>query len=85
MIYDVGEDKCYSDLTGRFPFKSSRGNNYILVVYHFDGNAILAQCIKNREADTVSTAWETVVRRIKSNNLPPKHFVMDNETSNLLQ
>ena len=31
----------YQDLTGRFPHKSSRGNEYLLVVYDFDSNTIL--------------------------------------------
>ena len=33
---DIG----YIDLTGRFPHKSARGNQYLLVAYHFDANAI---------------------------------------------
>jgi hypothetical protein len=46
----------YMDGTGRFPQRSSRGNEYILIGYHFDGNAILGQPIKNRSADTLTTA-----------------------------
>ena len=34
-------DKIFMDLTGRFPYKSSRGNKYILIVYHVASNAIL--------------------------------------------
>ena len=30
----------YSDLTGKFPVQSDRGNNYILVTYHYDANNI---------------------------------------------
>ena len=30
----------YQDLTGRFPMKSSRGNEYILIRYHYDANFI---------------------------------------------
>jgi hypothetical protein len=33
----------YSDLTGRFPVTSSRGNKYLLVVYDYDSNAIIAE------------------------------------------
>ena len=33
----------YTDLTGRFSYKSSRGNEYILVAYHYDGNFIIAE------------------------------------------
>ena len=38
----------YHDLTGAFPHNSSRGNQYIFVLYDYDGNAILTQPIKNQ-------------------------------------
>lgn len=38
----------YMDLTGRFPYQSSRGNNYLMVVYKYDANAILVEALKNR-------------------------------------
>ena len=68
-IINLAENKCYSDLTSRFPYRSSRGNTYVMVVYHFDGNAILIQAIKNREADSISTAWENCFTKIKTNNI----------------
>jgi hypothetical protein len=37
----------YSDQTGRFPVTSSRGNQYIMIVYDYDSTAILAEPIKN--------------------------------------
>ena len=40
--------KVFSDLTGNLPHKSSRGNLYVMVVYEYDSNAILAETIKNR-------------------------------------
>ena len=33
--------KAYGYLTGRFPYLSSRGNKYILIIYDHDRNAIL--------------------------------------------
>ena len=36
-----------SDLPGRFPFTSSKGNNYIFVLYDFDSNTIMAKAIKS--------------------------------------
>ena len=41
------DSRAYTDLTGRFPVQSSRGNNYILVAYHYDANAICGQALKN--------------------------------------
>ena len=36
----------YTDLTGRFPYRSSSGNEYIMVGYHYDGNVILGETLK---------------------------------------
>ena len=47
QIFDPIE-KNYSDLTGKLPVQSYRGNNYILVAYHYDANNILTTPLKNR-------------------------------------
>jgi hypothetical protein len=39
-------EKIYTDQTGRFPVISSKGNTYIMVLYEYDGNVILAEPIK---------------------------------------
>ena len=46
QVLDTG--KIYCDQTGRFPVTSSRGNKYIMVLFHPETNAILAEPIKNR-------------------------------------
>ena len=61
MIYVIQENKIglgYMDLTGRFPYESSRGNKYMMVAYHYDGNAIRIEALKNRQAGTIVDAWE---------------------------
>ena len=45
-VYNSGDGVAYTDLTGKFPYRSSRGNNYIMVAYNYDGNAILAEPVK---------------------------------------
>ena len=40
----------YQDLTGRFPVRSSQGNEYVLIGYHYDGNYIHGIPVKNRTA-----------------------------------
>jgi hypothetical protein len=45
---DAGQ--IYTDQTGRFPVVSSKGNKYIMILYDYDSNAILAQHIKYRTA-----------------------------------
>ena len=38
--------KCFSDLTGASPQNSIRGNLYVIALYDYDSNAILAKPIK---------------------------------------
>ena len=39
-------DKSYGDLCGSFLVQSSRGNNYVMIIYTYDANAILAEPLK---------------------------------------
>ena len=39
----------YSDQTGCFPHQSSTGNNYVMVCYDYDANAILVAPLKKTE------------------------------------
>ena len=54
-------DKAYMDLPGRFPHRSSRGNEYLLVVYDFDSNAILIEPLHNRQAGVINKAKGSIV------------------------
>jgi hypothetical protein len=49
-----------SDLTGRFPKRSHRGHNYILVIYDYDSNAILAEPLKNRQSTEILQAYDKI-------------------------
>ncbi len=54
----------YGDLMGAFPFKSSRGNQYLYVLYDFDSNAILVHPLKTRQAAAIKHAWETLYTQL---------------------
>ena len=73
--------KAYTDLTGRFPFQSSRGNNYLFILYNYDANAILAEPIKDRSAATITKAWTKLHSRLKLGGCKPELYIMDNECS----
>ena len=40
--------KIYTDQTGRFPVRSSTGNQYIMILYDYDSNAIMSEALKTR-------------------------------------
>ena len=79
------KEKTYSDQTGRFPHRSSRGNEYVMVMYDYDSNAILVTALKNRQAKTIADAWESLHQRLTQSGHVTKNFVLDNECSNELK
>ena len=52
--------KLFTDQTGRFPKKSSRGMQYIMIAYDQDSNAILAEPIKSRAAHDLLRAMTSI-------------------------
>ena len=50
MIATVTEfkitSKAFGNLQGKFPITLSRGTQYVLVIYHYDSNAILVSSLK---------------------------------------
>ena len=74
----------YFDLTGRFPQKSSRGNEYILVGYHYNADAILATAIKDRTTHSITSAWQKMHDTFALSNNKPEVYILDNEKSNEL-
>ena len=69
----------YSDLTGRFPVQSSKGNNDIHIFYHVDSNDILVEPLKNREQQSILTALKTIVESLLKKGFPLSLHIMDNE------
>ena len=71
----------YMDTTGRFPQRSSRGNEYLLIAYHFDANLIYGMPIKNRKGEMFREAWEKLHDMFTIAGVAPTSWVLDNETS----
>jgi hypothetical protein len=80
---DAGQ--IYADQTGRFPFVSSKCNKYIMVLYDYDINAILAQPIKDRTAPELLKAFQFMEQELVAKGLKPRLMKVDNEASTLLK
>jgi hypothetical protein len=83
-IYDLKDKaqlKMYTDQTGKFPQKSSCGNQYIMVVTGLDSNAILVGGMKNRTAGEIICAYQVLVDRLTSAGIQPKMHLLDNKCS----
>ena len=71
--------RVFSDLNGAFPHKSSRGNLYVIVMYDYDRNAIMAEPIENRQAKIICDAFLKIHKVIKARGSKPKIYNIDNE------
>jgi hypothetical protein len=80
---DAGQ--IYTDQTGRFPMVSSKGNTYIMIVYDYDSNAILAQPIKDRTAPELLKSFQVMEQELVARGLKPSLMKLDNEASKLLE
>ena len=80
-VNDEAAQKIYSDQPGRFPKKSSRGNQYIMVLTEVDSDAILVEPMKNRTAGEMIRAYQVLIDRLNSAGIFPKLHILDNECS----
>jgi hypothetical protein len=75
----------YSDQTGKFPVQSSRGYNYVMVLYDYDSNAILSKPIKTRQASEITNAFTKLHGRLRLNGYASELHILDNECSDALK
>ena len=77
--------KIYTDQTGRFPTPSSRGYKYILILYSYDANAILAEPLKSRTAEDILQAYKKLVIHLTQRGYKPQTHWLDNEASEIMK
>jgi Reverse transcriptase (RNA-dependent DNA polymerase) len=73
--------KIYTDQTGKFVAQSSTGNNYIMLLYDYDSNCILAQPFANRKSATILAAFKALHQTLTARGMRPKIHILDNECS----
>jgi hypothetical protein len=81
----IDSGQIYTDQTGRFPVVSSRGNKYIMILYDYDRNSILAQPIKYRTAPELLKAFQVMEQELVERGMKPKLMKLENEASKLLK
>jgi hypothetical protein len=77
--------KIATDQTGAFPVLSNNGMRYVMVLYDYDSNAILAEALKNRKGPEIHRTYKKLHTIRVSHGLRPKLQRLDNEASNLLK
>jgi hypothetical protein len=73
-----------TDQTGRFPVKSLKGKLYIMVLYNYDSNAILATTMKSRKAPDLVAAYNELHQQLLDGGVKPVLQRLDNEISRVL-
>ena len=85
IISPEPEGQVHTDQTGRFPVPSTNGNNYVMVLYAYDANAILVAPLKSRSANNILIAYKKLHARLVKAGIRPKLQRLDNECSELLK
>ena len=78
-------NKSYSDQIEKLPVKSSSGNQYIFMMYHYTTNNIYAVPIKNRHVDSINAAWLQVYGILKEHDKTPNLHILENECDTTLK
>jgi hypothetical protein len=87
LVYAVliDQGQLYTDLTGKFPVRSSKGNSYVMVCYVYDCNYIKVIPVKSRSASEWVKAYDTIHQELTVKGFKPKLQTLDNEASAALK
>jgi hypothetical protein len=77
----VDQGQLYTDVTGKCPVRSSKGNSYGMVCYGYDCNCIKVIPIKSRSASEWVKAYDTIHQELTVKGFKPKLQTLDNEAS----
>jgi hypothetical protein len=81
----VNSGQIHSDLTGRFPTTSAKGNKYVLVVYDYDTNNVLTEPMKSRGDQEMVRAYNKLIQELVDHGFKPRLQRLDNECSSSLR
>jgi hypothetical protein len=87
LVYAVVVDQgqLYTDLTGKFPVRSSKGNSYVMVCYIYDCNYVKFIPMKSRSASEWVKAYDSVHQELTVKGFKPKLQTLNNEASAALK
>jgi hypothetical protein len=81
----VDQGQLYTDMTGKFPVRSSKGNSYVMVCYVYDCNYVKVIPMKSRSASEWVKAYDTIHQELTVKGFKPKLQTLDNEASAALK
>jgi hypothetical protein len=81
----VDQGQLYTDLTGKFPVRSSKGKSYVMVCYMYDCNYVKFITMKSRSASEWVKAYGHIHQELTAKGFKPKLQTLDNEASAALK
>jgi hypothetical protein len=81
----VDQGQLYTDLTGKFPVRSSKGNSYAMVCYVYNCNYVKFTPMKSRPASEWVKAYDHTHQELVVKGFKPKLQTLDNEASTALK
>jgi hypothetical protein len=81
----IDQGKIYTDLTGNFPARSSKGNNGLMMYYSYDANYIIPIAMKSKAVLEWVRTFGIVFDEMTAKCFKTKLQTMDNEASAALK
>jgi hypothetical protein len=81
----VDQGQLYTDLTGKFPVRSSKGNSYVMACYVYDCNYVKVIPMKSRYASEWFKVYDTIHQELTVKGFKPKLKTLHNEASAALK
>ena len=80
-MHKLNISKFCTAYTGRFPIRTRSGNQYLMVAYHCDTNAILVSPLKTRKDKHILESYKYIMTRLRRNGMNFNLQILDNEAS----
>ena len=80
-LQDEFQEKIYTDQTGKFPVRSSQGNQYLMIMCEMDSDAILFEPMRDRTAGEMVKIYQRLVDRLNTCGIFLRHQVLNNKIS----
>jgi hypothetical protein len=81
----VNQEQLYTDLTGKFPVRSSNGNSYVMVCYIYDCNYVKVVPMRSRSSSEWVKSYDHIHQELTAKGFKTKIQTLDNEASAALK
>ena len=75
----------YIDMTGKFPYQSLEGMQYVFVCYDYTTNAILAKPIQDTKNETIEKAFKCTFEYLEQKGFKPCLNIIDNQATSIIK